>query len=163
TGSFSTFHGSLWSFLFEDQRLVSSGIQNHAPEPNIFQCPTLSSSFLTAAAAPATVFFSNKANGNQYGRYSYAFNNQALPAGASSAINFDSFSVASQTVAVVESFYWNTGDGNGAFYTSLGAVPHNEQANFLFYDGHVERFGREKIPTITNRSSVFWHGENATY
>src|SRR5690625_6258 len=162
TGMHSTFHGSIWPYVFEGERLTSEKIRNVAKEPSIYHCPTVYGTYGNASAAPAEIFYSGQANDNQYGTYSYAMANQAAPGTSQfEAASLDSLSTSTMTVMVVESFYWNTGT-NGAFYQSLGLVPHNGSANFLFYDGHVARHSRNQIPDLTERSQVFWYGDNAT-
>ncbi|HLS27869.1 MAG TPA: DUF1559 domain-containing protein [Opitutales bacterium] len=171
-----TFIGSLWPYTVEEPELgptdANRYAQNSAPEPNIFQCPTLYANYLNASFAPAHVFYSGVANSSTSGTgYSYSWNNQALPPGdpqSNQRVNLDSMTTSTQTVAVVESFYWNTGGGGisgGSFYRQFGTVPHNEAANFLYYDGHVERLGRTAIPPNDDKGhdrAIFWWGDNAT-
>lgn len=162
TGMHSTFHGSIWPYVYDGERLTLEKIRNVAKEPNIFQCPTVYGAYKAANQAPAEIFYSGRANDNQYGTYSYAMASQAAPNSDSfSGANLDNLSTSTLTVMVVESFYWNTG-ARGEWYEGLGLVPHNGSANLLFYDGHVSRLNRNEIPDITDLSQIFWYGDNAT-
>ncbi len=158
TSAWSTFHGSLWPFLFANQDLTLNRIRNVAAEPSVFHCPTLHGAYPSAADAPARLFFSNEALDDPH-NYSYAKNNRPAPgANTNRSVNLETLSVATRTVAVVEGYMWHV---SGPRYGMFGVVPHNETANFLFYDGHVERLGRSAIPDPDDGTSVFWHGDNA--
>lgn len=158
TSEWSTFHGSLWPYLHDEQRISLAAIGNNPAHANVFQCPTLYQAYPKAKDAPANVFYGNQPLNDGHA-YSYAINTRALPNGNNNlAVNLDTLTAASRTVAVVECYMWYTG---GTRYKLYGVVPHNEAANFLFYDGHVERFGRSAIPDPEDKSFVFWHGDNA--
>jgi prepilin-type N-terminal cleavage/methylation domain-containing protein/prepilin-type processing-associated H-X9-DG protein len=161
TSTAATFHASLWPFMFENQAVTATLIQNGAPEPNVFQCPSLYAGYPAAAQAPASLFVSNNQESFASARYSYGINSLAAPGrNTRRSVNLDNLSSASQTVAVVETYYWYA---NVSFYFDrFGVVPHNESANFLFYDGHVERLTRAAIPPKEQaNNSIFWSGDNA--
>ncbi len=161
TGAASTFHGSIWPYVHGEEELTLEKIRNTVIEPNLFQCPT-TYDYGTSTSAPANFFQSGNANSPTTANYSYAMVSQAAPnSDPKKAANLDSLTTSTHTVMVVESFYWNTGNSQGEFYQRLGTVPHNESANFLFYDGHIERLNRHEIPAITDRKEVFWYGDNA--
>jgi prepilin-type N-terminal cleavage/methylation domain-containing protein/prepilin-type processing-associated H-X9-DG protein len=158
TSAWSTFHGSVWPYIFDSRALTLNNIRNVAPEPNVFQCPTLYGAYPTAQSAPAAFFYSGQALNDPHG-YSYAKNSWALPGGdANQPSNLDSMSTISQVVAVVEAYMWHIA---GTRYDMFGLVPHNGSANFLFYDGHIERRSRSEIPPVSDQNAVFWHGDNA--
>ncbi len=158
TSAWSTFHGSIWPYVFDSWELTLTNIRNTAPVPNVFQCPTLYGAYTDARSAPASLFYSGQALDDGHS-YSYAKNSWALPDGnVHRSANLDSMYTATQVVAVVEAYMWHI---SGPRYDSFGLVPHNGSANFLFYDGHVERRSRNAIPPVTDRTAVFWHGDNA--
>jgi len=155
----STFHGSIWPYLFEVRSLDSNAIRNNAREPNIFQCPTLYSAHPNPSSTPGDMFYSGTSftDGHQY---SYAMSAHAAPGeDRYSSVNLDSLEMSTRTVAVVESHFWYI---DRVRYDQWGLVPHSEGANFLFFDGHVERVNRSQIPSISEKDAVFWYGDNAS-
>jgi len=158
TSAWSTFHGSLWPFIFDNQDLTLSRIRNVEAQPSVFHCPTLHASYPSAADAPANLFYSHQALSDPH-NYSYAKNNRPAPgANTNRSVNLETLTVPTRTVAVVEGYMWHM---SGPRYDMFGVVPHNDSANFLFYDGHVERYNRNDIPDPDDQTSVFWHGDNA--
>ncbi len=161
TSFWSTFHGGIWPYVFEESSGNIMMIRNSSPEPNIFQCPTLYGAFPTAASAPADLFYNRQADSNAT-NYSYALNHLAVPGPSKiyNSVNLDSLTVATQTAAVVECYMWHINDTR---YDLFGVVPHGGSGNFLFFDSHVERRNRDDIPAVTDISAIFWHGDNAIY
>jgi prepilin-type N-terminal cleavage/methylation domain-containing protein/prepilin-type processing-associated H-X9-DG protein len=158
TSAWSTFHGSIWPYMLESQRLTLDDVRNVPASPNVFQCPTLYNAYPSARSAPADLFYSGNALNDAH-NYSYAKNSFALPGGdLYSGANLDAMQSTSMVVAVVEAYMWHIA---GPRYEMFGVVPHGGSANFLFYDSHVERRSRDKIPPVSDQSAVFWHGDNA--
>lgn len=158
TSFWSTFHGGLWPYVFDNTSGEIADIRNTAGTPNIFQCPTLYNGYPSASSAPADFFYSGEASGSGT-NYSYALNHLAAPGGSLyDTVNLDSLSLSTQTVAVVECYMWHMA---GTRYDLFGVVPHGGAANFLFFDGHVERFNRSEIPEVDDQEAAFWHGDNA--
>lgn len=161
----STYYYVVWPYVYDslDTLVVprntvtlNSGIEN------VFHCPTLYSSYPNAASAPASLFVSGGTETFASARYAYGINTMAAPGrNARLQPNVDSMAYPSRTVAVVELYYWYS--NQDYYFTRFGIVPHNDAANFLFYDGHVERISRSQIPGADGsdtRSHVFWSGDN---
>lgn len=160
----STFHYAVWPYLYDDSELITdrdvNTVYGTSRTENVFQCPTRYSQYPTAPDAPAEIFVSRTPESFSSARYHYALN--AMPAPARdprAAASVDMMENSSQTVSVVESYYWY--EIERTYYNQFGVVPHNDAANFAFYDGHVERLNRNDIPSQSNaRDSVFWSGNN---
>lgn len=159
TSFWSTFHGGIWPYVFDGTSGEISDIRNTASTPNIFQCPTLYGTYPSASSATPDMFYSGEASDSNT-NYSYALNHLAAPdASVYNTVNLDSLTTSTQTVAVVECYMWHMA---GTRYNLFGVVPHSGAGNFLFFDGHVERFKRSEIPDVDDEEAVFWHGDNAT-
>ncbi len=176
TSIYATFHFSLWPYVYETGSLpstsggISSRVQtsvNSAGDPSdvetVFMCPTRYRQYPHARQAPGRLFLSGKTEDFGSARYSYGVNAMAAPRGNTrEAVNLDTLHAPSRTVFVAETYYWWVGpSGNTSHFDRFGVVPHNETANHLFYDGHVERLSRNEIPT--DPTVLFWAGDNARY
>jgi len=157
TSAYSTFHGSIWPYMYDARELEIKLIRNTAPEPNVFQCPTLHYSYPRAMDAPAEIFYRNQALNDGHS-YSYSMNNRVLPNwDTTKQVNLDTLESASMAVAVVEAYMWHISQTR---WEQFGLVPHGGAGNFLFYDGHVERRTRNDIPDINDGKFSFWYGDN---
>lgn len=163
----STFHYAVWPYVHESlDTLIHDGYVNTiiglSSTENVFLCPTRYSSYPVASSAPAEIFFSGTSESFGSARYHYAINTMAAPNRNSRLeVPIDSMTTPSRTVAIVESYYWY--EQESYYFGRFGVVPHGDGANFLFYDGHVERVNRSAIPPKSEaRDSVFWSGDNAT-
>lgn len=160
----STYFYVLWPYVYESLETLrppDNTVTNNSAIPNIFHCPTRYNSFPDARSAPADMFVSGSPETFASARYSYAINTMAAPArDARVRIPVDQMMAPSRTVAVVEDYYWYTTERY--FFNQFGVLPHNQTANFLFFDGHIERLGRGQFPSASEaRNSVFWSGDNA--
>ncbi len=153
-----TFHFKLWQYVGYTRQSYNVPANYHRTTSeieNIFHCPT---SFAWGSGAPDNVFYGRSRAGFPY---SYAMNALASPgSNAGSPVILDEIDTSSQTVAVVEAWDWRILSSN---YLQRGIFPHNDGANFLFYDTHVERRSRGDIPDPrTSAGNVFWRGPNRT-
>ncbi len=163
----STFHYVVWPYVHGTlESLNTDGnantVQGQSMMENVFHCPTRYYGARVAAEAPADMFVSGKTDSFGSARYHYAINTMAAPGrNIRAEVPVDGMTSPSRTVAVVESYYWY--ETENYYFNQFGVVPHNGSANFLFYDGHVERLSRAAIPPKSEaRRSVFWAGDNAT-
>lgn len=161
----STYFYVLWPYVHDslDTLVVPfNTVTLNSATANVFHCPTRHQSYPTASAAPADMFVSGSGENFASARYAYAINTMAAPArGVRVAIPVDTMSAPSRTVAIVEDYYWYTTEPY--YFDRFGVIPHNQAANFLFFDGHVERLGPGQFPGKSEaRDSVFWSGDNAS-
>lgn len=158
----ATFHYSLWGYLYPEIEPRTELIRHNPadmPAPNVLHCPTLYG-YGGPAEAPAEILYTPGPE-SFAAHYSYAWNTFALPRGQrTESVNLETTDHSTNTVAAAESFYWYT--SSSFYFDRFGAVPHGGSANFLFYDGHVERLPREAIPPEEESNTVFWAGDNAT-
>lgn len=163
----ATFHFTLFPYLVPGVSPQSRLIRHEPgkmPEANVLHCPTIYGSFPSPKEAPADLFLDNKTE-DFSAFYSYAWNVFPLPIVNGQnrnrgRVNLETISAATRTVAAVESYYWYT--STSFYFARFGTVPHGNAANFLFYDGHVERLNRSEIPMASEVNTVFWAGDNAT-
>lgn len=158
----STFHYALWPYLHqsldtlinpENTMLMTSRTEN------VFHCPTRYRNFPNANSAPADIFVSGTVESFS-STYAFAINTMAAPGrDFTREIPVDSMGAPSRTAAVVEDYYWNARES--FYFDRFGVIPHNQTANFLFFDGHIERLGPTQFPGKTEaQTSVFWSGDN---
>ncbi len=160
----STYFYVVWPYVYDSLstlRVPDNTVTSNSAVENVFHCPTRFNSFPDARSAPASMFVSGSAENFASARYHYALNTMAaIDRNARLPTPVDQMNAPSRTVAIVEDYYWYA---NESFYFNrFGVLPHNETANFLFFDGHVERLGRGQFPGAGEaRNSVFWSGDNA--
>ncbi len=160
----STYFYVLWPYIYDSLESLNAPhntVTMNSGVENVFHCPTRYSAYPEAASAPSNLFVSGSSESFGSARYAYAINTQAAPGGSARVdIPVDTMYAPSVTVAILESYYWYS---TGAYYFSrFGVVPHNNSANFLFFDGHVERLSRDEIPSRSEApNSVFFSGDNA--
>lgn len=159
----STYYYVLWPYIYEslDTLVVPANtVTLNSQTANVFHCPTRYMSYPSASSAPADLFVSGTTENFASGRYGYAINTMAAPGRSTSrAIPVDSMSAPSRTVAIVEDYYWYTTESY--YFNRFGVIPHNQTANFLFFDGHVDRLGPGQFPDKTEaRTAIFWSGDN---
>ncbi len=167
TSIFATFHFGLWPYIYETpfpgSQAVQTSLANGSPSSyeTVFHCPARHASYPHANQAPGRIFISGNTENFGSARYSYGVNTLAARGERTDEpVNLESLSAASRTVFVGETYYWYV--NFGWHWTRFGVVPHNETANHLFYDGHVERLSRNDIPPQDQaRNTVFWAGDNA--
>jgi prepilin-type N-terminal cleavage/methylation domain-containing protein/prepilin-type processing-associated H-X9-DG protein len=160
----STYFYVVWPYLYDSLdtlRDPGNTVTLNSQMENAFQCPTRHRSFPNAGSAPADMFVSGRAETFASARYSYAINTMAAPRRSIyEQPQVDSMSSPSRTVAIVEDYYWYA--THAFYYDRFGVLPHNQAANFAFYDGHIERIGRAQLPTRAEAlQSIFWSGDNA--
>ncbi len=168
TGLRVAFHHTLWTYVGHDSTdsFVGGGNEGRANSEvmNVFHCP---STVMNPTSTPNASRIFNEGSGAWY---SYAKNMLASMAirggdfndGADNGFPFDALHTPSLTVAVFESTFWY---GHGGWYHDRdGVIPHGGGANFLFYDGHVERKLYNDIPEYRGiGSGIFWGGTGGTY
>lgn len=167
TSIHATFHFTLYEYL-NPEVLPSAETIRHNPDrmppAGVLHCPTIYNNYPAPVMAPADLFLGRKLE-SFAAYYSYAWNVWPLPTNegnkhSEGRVNMETMTAATRTVAAVESYYWYT--STGFYFDRFGTVPHGDTANFLFYDGHVERLGRAEIPGKSEINTVFWAGDNAT-
>src|SRR5690625_4157462 len=159
----ANFQYTLWPYAGSDLPPTRQNVR-HNPDDmpvarTVFHCPTIFNNYPSSRMAPAEIFYGG--NAEDFGAYSsYGWNTFAQPGGSQrgSAVNLATLEYATQTVAVVESYYSYT--TVNYYFNRFGTVPHNGSANVLFYDGHVERRTRAAIPD--DPTTVYWAGDRAT-
>ena len=165
----ATFHFTLFEYL-NPGVLPSAETIRHDPDEmppeGVLHCPTIYRNYPAPVMAPSDIFLGRTENETFKAFYSYAWNVWAQPygddrvEGNANRVNLETMAAATRTVAAVESYYWYT--STNFYFNRFGTVPHGDTANFLFYDGHVERLGRGEIPGASEINTVFWAGDNAT-
>jgi prepilin-type N-terminal cleavage/methylation domain-containing protein/prepilin-type processing-associated H-X9-DG protein len=173
TSTAATFHATLWPYVYHAEvfpgpQAIQTSLANGAAAPieTVFMCPALYRSYPHASQAPGEVFVSGNRESFNSARYSYGVNDLALPPTPYAnrnwnAVSLENIRMASRTVFVAETYYWYI--HSTWYWTRFGVVPHSDSANFLFYDGHVERLPRAEIPSQAQASStLFWAGDNVT-
>lgn len=117
----------------------------------LFDCP--SSALEPIPTPPSQVF---------HERYhSYALN--STPSGIFHGSTEDGFTYgfplrllesSTHTVSIFETSHYY---GDHGRYRTYGLMPHSGGSNFLFWDGHVEHYVYENVPS--GRTHIFWGGE----
>ncbi len=160
----STYFYVLWPYVYDslDTLVVPDNtVTLNSSVENVFHCPTRYASYPNASEAPAHMFVSRQTESFSIA-YSYAINTMAAPDRHPRVmIPVDSMSAPSLTVAIVEDYYWYATENS--YFNRFGVLPHNGTANFVFFDGHVERLRRGEFPGQAfeaAKRSVFWSGDN---
>lgn len=141
------YNGKIPSYPYNDiqmQRFIYPNVQ-----PNAFRCP---------ATRDAIIYLSSIKTG-QGGRMSYGLNNTPLAQDTwnyrTTPIPLSRVTRPSQAAMVLEASYAEANFSN--YRENVGLVPHQNGANILFYDGHIEWRAYATLPLV-NSSDAFWTG-----
>ncbi len=156
-------HRELWPYVGYEESAYSRNQfdeRDQSEVRTIFHCPTTlitdNSQILTPGSDRANDPFSYALN---YLPNFVYYNEGSTPAQIR-PLPLEALLSPSLTVMVYEGTNWR---GHGGFWhDSHGLIPHNNSANFLFYDGHVERFSYDAVPEYHARNSGhFWGGQDS--
>ncbi len=146
-----TFQYTLWGYMgyeWGSFDYSNNSMRITSPVKNSFHCPT------TMSRGPIRV-----PTGRDGDPYAYAMSAEVHNRfqGAHRGFPLSALPTPSRTVAVVEMYTW-WADAHRWNYL-YGLIPHNDGANFLYYDGHVERLAYSDVPrTSTSGDGLFWRG-----
>ncbi len=153
SGGARTIAWTLWTYVGYDMNSFGAEMSGRTGNAvTVFNCPSTENNPIPT---PGSSVFTDRP-------HSYALN-----AGPSATIRGGDFNNAvnngfpleqlqtpSRTVSVFEtSFYYGMADH---YLNQYGLMSHNGASNFLYWDGHVERFNYEDVPDQS--SDVFWSG-----
>ncbi len=141
------YNGKLPSYPLNDIQMQRSIYPN--VRPNAFRCP---------ATRDAVIYIGSIKSGLS-GRMSYGLNNTPLAQDPwnyrTTPIPLSRITRPAQAAMVLEASY---AEANfGTYRDNVGLVPHQNGANILFYDGHVEWRTATAI-LQANSTDVFWTG-----
>jgi len=146
-----TFQYTIWGYVgyeWDSFDYSENSMRVTSRTENVFHCPT------TLTQGPRYV-----PTGDGGDPYAYAMSADVHNRfdGAHRGFPLSALPSPSRTVAVVEMYTW-WADAHRWNYL-FGLIPHNDGANFLFYDGHVERLAYDDVPrTSASGDGLFWRG-----
>ncbi len=160
-----TWMRTLWfdGYLGYERNQFEIGVnyeQNDSEVENIYHCPTTRYTDNRLILTPNST--------QDYRTFSYSLNylpNYVYRGGGSGEgvpLPLEVLVSPSQTVMVAETLSWRFHVTH--YLARFGLIPHNNSANFLFFDGSVSRISYADVPKhsgAARNSGVFWGGNAA--
>ncbi len=153
SGGARTLAWTLWTYVGYDMSSFGSEMSGRTGnQMTVFNCPSTENNPIPTP--DSTVFTSRP--------HSYILNMGAAATilggdfenGVNNGFPIENLHTPSRTVSVFEcSFYYGGADH---YHNQYGLMSHDGSSNFLYWDGHVERFSYEDVPDESN--DVFWSG-----